>query len=121
MDQNSRLQRTQVAIEQRRLDALLVSYLPNIRYLCGFTGSAGVLVVTARDKVLFTDGRYTEQAKQEVKGAKVKIVKKTALAAAAEWLQKQRGLTRIGIEAAHITLADRATVAKAFDRQVNLV
>jgi Xaa-Pro aminopeptidase len=121
MDQNSRLQRTQAAIEQRRLNALLVSHLPNIRYLCGFTGSAGVLVVTGRDKVLFTDGRYTEQAKQEVKGAKVKIVKKTALAAAAEWLQKQRGLTRIGIEAAHITLADRATVAKAFDRQVNLV
>ncbi len=121
MDQNSRLQRTQAAIEQRRLNALLVSHLPNIRYLCGFTGSAGVLVVTARDKVLFTDGRYTEQAKQEVKGAKVKIVKKTALTAAAAWLKKQRGLTRIGIEAAHITLADRATVAKAFDRQVNLV
>jgi Xaa-Pro aminopeptidase len=97
MDQNSRLHRTQAAMEQRRLDALLVSYFPNIRYLCGFTGSAGVLLVTARDKVLLTDGRYTEQARQEVKGAKVKIVKKAALVAAAEWIQKHPRLTRIGI------------------------
>ncbi|MFL5626502.1 MAG: aminopeptidase P family N-terminal domain-containing protein, partial [Ktedonobacteraceae bacterium] len=68
----------------------MVTNLPNIRYLSGFTGSAGVLVVTAREQVLLTDGRYTEQARQEVEGAKVKIkiVKKSALAAAAEWLQK---------------------------------
>ena len=78
MDHNSRLQRTQAAIEQRRLDTLLITHLPNIRYLCGFTGSAGALVVTASDKVLLTDGRYTEQARQEVKGAKVKIVKTAA-------------------------------------------
>lgn len=121
MDHNSRLQHTQAAIEQRRLDAVLVSYLPNIRYLCGFTGSAGVLLVTARDKVLLTDGRYTEQAKQEVKGAKVKIVKKAALAAAAEWLQKHSRLTRIGIEAAHMTVAERASLGKALGRRASLI
>src|SRR3954468_2369790 len=73
MDQPSRLRGVQGAIEQRRLDALMVTNLPNIRYLSGFTGSAGVLVVTAREQVLLTDGRYTEQARQEVEGAEVKI------------------------------------------------
>ena len=121
MNHNSRLQRTQAAIEQRRLDALLVSKLPNIRYLCGFTGSAGVLLLTARDRVLLTDGRYTEQAKLEVKGAKVKIVKKAALPAAAEWFQKHPRLTSIGIESAHMTVADRASLAKILGRRASLI
>jgi len=121
MDHNLRLGQVQAAIAERRLHALLVSYLPNIRYLCGFTGGAGVLVITARDKILFTDGRYTEQAKKEVKGATVKIVKKAALAAAAEWLKKHASLRRIGFESAHTTVAERALLAKTIGRSANLV
>lgn len=121
MDHSSRLQRTQAAIEERHLHALLVTNLPNIRYLCGFTGSAGVLVVTAREQVLLTDGRYTDQAKQEVKAAKVKIAKKSALAAAAEWFQKYPRLRRIGIEAANMTVADRASLAKSIGKRASLV
>ena len=121
MDHNSRLRRVQSAIEQRRLDALLVTNLPNVRYLCGFTGSAGLLVVTARDQVLLTDGRYTEQARQEVKGAKVNIVKKSALGAAAEWLQKHPSLRRIGIEAAHMAVADRASLARSIGKRARLI
>ena len=121
MDHNSRLQRTQAAIEQRRLDALLITHLANIRYLCGFTGSAGVLVVTARDKVLLTDGRYREQATQEVKSAKVKVVKTGALAAAAQWLGKHPRLTRIGIEAAHMTVAERDSFAKEIGKGTKII
>jgi Xaa-Pro aminopeptidase len=121
MDHNRRLRQVQAVIAERRLHALLVSHLPNIRYLSGFTGSTGTLMVTAREAILFTDGRYTEQAKQEVKGAKVKIVKKSALAAFAEWLQSHPHLTRIGIEAARITVADRASLAKALGRGATLV
>jgi Xaa-Pro aminopeptidase len=121
MEHKSRLQRTQAAMEQSRLDLLLVSYLPNIRYLCGFTGSAGVLLVTARDKVLLTDGRYTEQAKFEVKDAKVKIVKKAALAAAAEWLEKRSHLTRLGIESAHLSVAERDSLVKAVGKRNKVI
>ena len=121
MDHNLRLRQVQTAIAERRLHALLVSHLPNVRYLCGFTGSAGVLAISSRDQILFTDGRYTQQAKQEVKGVKVKIVKKSALASAAEWLQKHTRLTRIGIEAAHMTVADRAQLAKQVGRSATLV
>lgn len=121
MDHPLRLRHTQAAIHSLRLNALLVTHLPNIRYLCGFTGSAGVLVVTARGQVLFTDGRYTEQAKHEVKAAKIKIVKKPALAAAAEWLQKHPRHTRIGIEAAHMTVAERASLGKAIGKGTKII
>jgi Xaa-Pro aminopeptidase len=51
-----------------RFDALLISHLPNIRYLCGFTGSAGLLLVEEAGSVFFTDVRYDTQAHDEVKG-----------------------------------------------------
>ncbi|MGB8115409.1 MAG: aminopeptidase P family N-terminal domain-containing protein, partial [Candidatus Sulfotelmatobacter sp.] len=54
-----------------KVGALLISHLPNIRYLCGFTGSAGFLVLLEREAVLFTDSRYKRQAREEVNGAKV--------------------------------------------------
>jgi Xaa-Pro aminopeptidase len=43
---------------------LLVSHLPNIRYLCGFTGSAGFLLVTETGSVFFTDVRYDTQSRE---------------------------------------------------------
>src|SRR6185437_5134540 len=73
-----------------RLDAVLVTHLPNVRYLCGFTGSAAAMLVTERNCCFFTDGRYSEQAKTEVQGAKIVVGRKSALLLAAEWLSKNR-------------------------------
>jgi Xaa-Pro aminopeptidase len=92
-----------------RLDALLISHLPNIRYLCGFTGSAGLLLLEEGCSVLFTDVRYDTQAHQEVKGAKVVIARKAVLTALGEFLGARRKRTRgwtIGLEAEHFTIAE---------------
>ena len=121
MEFSSRLRNLRLATDHHRLDALLVSHLPNIRYLCGFTGSAGVLLITSREQVLFTDGRYTQQAKEQVKGARIKIGKKSALPSAGEWLAKRNTIRRIGIEAAHMTVADRSTLAKSLTRKALFV
>lgn len=84
----------------RRVDCLVVTSLPNIFYLTGFTGSAGVLLVDEDAATLFTDGRYTLQAPEEVKaagsGARVVIPRGPALKAALGALRKYR---RIGFEA----------------------
>ncbi len=50
------------------LEALLVSHLPNIRYLTGFTGSAALLLLRPDEAILFTDFRYATQAPDEVGG-----------------------------------------------------
>src|SRR5262249_32264430 len=63
------LTRLQQTLAAARLDALVVSGIANVRYLTGFTGSTALLLVTQQDDaVLFADGRYRIQARQEVQG-----------------------------------------------------
>ena len=119
MDHLGRLQRLQEQLSHARLDSLLVTHLPNIRYLCGFTGSAGALLLTDRDRVFFTDGRYTSQAREEVKGAKVKVGRKAPLLSAAEWLtvrhrsSHQANSKVLGIEGEYLTVAGQARLKNA--------
>ena len=98
-----------------RFDGLLISHLPNVRYLCGFTGSAGLLLVEESGSVFFTDVRYDTQAHEEVKHAKVVIARKAVLSAVGEFLAARRKRVRgrtIGIEAEHFTLAAKKRLAK---------
>ena len=107
MDHAGRLRRLQQKLG-REFDALLISYLPNIRYLSGFTGSSAVLVVTKNSTAFFTDGRYTTQARSEVNAARVVIARKPPLLTAAEWIanrfSRQKSIT-IGVEGDHFTMA----------------
>ena len=77
-------------------DAFLVSHLPNIRYLCGFSGSAGMLLVEPSSATLFTDSRYTFQAREEVSGARVQIAKAGLLRAVGETLAAAQRARRVG-------------------------
>jgi Xaa-Pro aminopeptidase len=106
-------------LQHLHLDALLVTHPPNIRYLCGFTGSAGVLSLGPGRPVFFTDGRYTEQARQEVAGARVVISKESPLLAAAQLAQKRK-LRSVGIEAAHMTVASRAALHRTLGGRARL-
>ncbi len=60
-------------LAKNNLDGMFITNLIHIRYLCGFTGSAGSLVLTQHSCDFITDGRYTFQSKNEVKGAKTTI------------------------------------------------
>jgi Xaa-Pro aminopeptidase len=66
-DRARRLARVGKGIEAQALSALLITRLVNVRYLTGFSGSAGMLLLLAGGPpVLMTDGRYTTQAKEEL-------------------------------------------------------
>lgn len=119
MDYARRQSAVKTHVEKLRLDALLVTHMPNVRYLCGFTGSAGVLSVGLGRPVFFTDRRYTAQARQEVAGARVVISRGSPLLAAAQFAGKSR-LRRMGIEAAHMTVAARAALCRALGCQIRL-
>jgi len=123
MDHTGRQERARLATAQNHFDALLVTHLPNILYLCGFTGSAGVLVISQNQgAVFFTDGRYTQQATDEVKGATLKIQPgKSAQAAASGWLARQKSWRKIGMDAAHLTVAERNAFAKGLRGKAKLV
>ena len=98
-----------------RFEGLLVSHLPNIQYLCGFTGSAGALLVEEAGSTFFTDVRYDTQSHSEVKGARVIIARKPILDALGEFLSrnKRRGKRRtLGIEAEHFTVAEKKKLLK---------
>ncbi len=86
------------------MGGLLVTHAPDVRYLSGFTGSNGALAMAGARAVLFTDGRYTTQAKAEAKGLRVTISPKPATVAATEWLAEQ-GIKNCGFDSAQTTVA----------------
>jgi Xaa-Pro aminopeptidase len=55
-------------LEKKGLDGILISNLTNIKYICGFTGSAASCLVTPEGQYFISDGRYIEQSKEQVKG-----------------------------------------------------
>jgi len=90
-----------IPFSELKIDALLVSALPNIRYLSGFTGSNALLLVTPDSQTLFTDPRYTIQASQEC-SCKVRTVKKGELERSAVQVITRRRLKRIGFESSRM-------------------
>jgi Xaa-Pro aminopeptidase len=91
-------------------DALLVTHLTNIRYLTGFTGSAGLALLTAHDLLLVTDGRYAEQAAAELAaagaGARLEIGRTRADQRQAI-IDAAPAASTIGLEADHVSWADQ--------------
>jgi Xaa-Pro aminopeptidase len=109
------MQRRRVARLRELMDgagykAFLVSHLPNVFYLSGFTGDAGALLVDTENATLLTDSRFTTQAREELKGSGIgrKIVRGPLAKAAAEELVRLRFRGRVAFEGAKVTVADSA-------------
>jgi Xaa-Pro aminopeptidase len=103
MDHLSRLKKFERTLVEQDFDGFVVTHPANLRYLCGYTGSSGLLLFLAGRRVFFTDGRYTQQAREEVRGARVVIAKGPLLNDAAKVLAKLNS-TAIGFEADYTTV-----------------
>jgi len=99
-----RIARLLPRLEKAGLDAILVSDTSNRRYLSGFNGSAGYLLVTAKASLLLVDFRYTEQAKLQAPGWEVLQIKGAPQNFLPELLAGQ-GVKALGLEATHVSLA----------------
>ena len=119
MDHISRQRELQAELRDLRLDAMLVAHLPNVRYLCGFTGSAGILLIGPKKPIFITDGRYDEQAHEQVEGARIVISKGPALEEIAKQITRLK-LASVGIEADHLTVAQRTRFKKALGAKTRL-
>ncbi len=60
-------------LEREGLTHFLVSSLPNVRYLCGFSGTHALLLIGLERNVIVSDGRYAEQIQSEVVGAELEL------------------------------------------------
>ena len=106
MDVRGRVPRLRARFAEAGCDALLVTRLANIRYLTGFTGSAARLVVLPDELVFVTDGRYGEQAADQLAAAGVDaIIEVTTTEQEAVLRRSAAGVDRLGLEAADVTWA----------------
>lgn len=101
-----RRRRLRARLAEAGLDALLVTSMDNVRYLTGFTGSTGALVVSIDgDDLLVTDGRYDRQTKEEVtEGVDVEIATDPPLQVLRVRLG-ERGAGRVACEGEHLSVA----------------
>jgi Xaa-Pro aminopeptidase len=100
------------AAKKTGADALLVMHLPDVRYLTAFTGSNAAVTLYKGKATLFTDGRYTTQAREETQGVKIDIDKGSAAARAVAYLLKQ-GATNCAFDSGHTTVTELEAMRKA--------
>jgi Xaa-Pro aminopeptidase len=98
-----RLTRARSLLSERGLDALLVHQAANRIYLTGFTGSAGIAVITPSEALLLVDFRYTEQAAAEAGEFAVIKADRQFIETLSE-VVRDRGLRRIGFESESVTV-----------------
>lgn len=113
MDVARRLDRLRASFERAGVEALLVSHLIDIRYLTGFTGSSALLLVGTTGAVITTDGRYRDQAAEQLAAAGV-----AADLVVGDGSAQQAALTtaaptdgRLGLQADHVTWAQQRRYA----------
>src|SRR5580692_3117045 len=110
-NEENRRERAVSLLEEFRLGALLVTNLHNVRYLTGFTGSNGALLVfKGRPAVLFTDPRYTVQSQQQV-NCRVRIAK-GVLTKSILQEDDRSGVRRLGFEQDNLTVGQLELLTK---------
>ena len=97
IQQEIRIKSVQNIIRKKKIDALYVSAIKNIRYLTGFTGSSGFVMITKDRGLFFTDFRYKEQSEAEVKGCETGSEKGNRISLLRR-LVKSLGIKRLGFE-----------------------
>ncbi|HVE46382.1 MAG TPA: Xaa-Pro peptidase family protein [Acidimicrobiales bacterium] len=123
MDVAGRADRLREQLDGAGCEALLVTTLTNIRYLTGFSGSAGLLLVLPDEMVLCTDGRYKSQSAEQLSDAgveaRIEIGKlseqQEAMSVAA------KGVARLGLEAGNVTWARQRAFAADWFAGADLV
>jgi Xaa-Pro aminopeptidase len=118
VDHDVRRRALAARLDDLSVDAMLVTRLLHTRYLTGFTGSNGQVLVRPGDALFLTDGRYTEQSKREVPD----MERITYLNPLREELPAMLdGIARLGFEADDLTVAGRDRLAAALGDGIELV
>lgn len=116
----TRVQKLWSTISEKGLDSFLVSQYENYRYLSGFTGTSGYLIISGSRTILATDSRYTEQAKQETQGFEI-IQVSGGLSNWLPTLTSDMQCHRLGFEATQLSFAAHQKLCEAIKtKQLNI-
>lgn len=110
-----RLQEVRRHLEKARLDALVVSHLPHVRYLSGFSGSNGLCVISRNRQSILTDNRYRDQIRDQVEGFRIHIAR-ASLFEAAQKAGILKGAHRVGFEAQYLAVSTFRNLKKLFPK-----
>ncbi|MEE9584810.1 MAG: Xaa-Pro peptidase family protein [Candidatus Brocadiales bacterium] len=116
MNTSKRLLQLREIIKRRRLDGLIVSNIKNVRYLSGFSGSEGAMLITGERGILVTDSRYTEQAQEECGGIEL-VERKRGLIRTLSNLVKRLRLRVLGFEGDTLTYSQHGELGAALGRK----
>ena len=111
----NRLNKLHEYISIKNYDGMYITNSTNIRYLTGFTGSAGLLLVLDQSAYFFTDGRYIQQSKEQVQNAKINIISNSYF----DELKNHNFLSskmNIGFESEHMSFSYYETMITNFPK-----
>jgi Xaa-Pro aminopeptidase len=121
----ARIEKLRKRLAADNLDAAFIFYpldtgrfLPNVRYLAGFSGSAGGVFITRREAYFITDSRYTEQSKKQVKGLKIVEWNRGPIDALKNIKAAQVKYLKIAIESQRLTVYQKGLVQAAVPNAV---
>lgn len=112
MREKVRRKRAMRSVVAAGAEALVVTHGPDVRYLSGFTGSSGAVALVGGRAALFTDGRYSTQARAEVEGVRVVIDRRAPAVQAVEWLAAA-GVKKCAFDAEQTTVVALESMKKA--------
>lgn len=112
---DDRIKQVRAAIAASDADAVVLTHLPNIFYVCGFSGSNAILLVLGDALHLFTDGRYTIQAHEEAPQSRIHIVRTPLTEACGGFLRSRlpRRRQRVAFEVSSLSVAEWGRLKKA--------
>ena len=123
MNNSARLAALRARLPKLKCEALAVSHLTNVRYLTGYSGSSGLVIVTRDETLFFTDFRYQQQAAAQVGDvARVVIAPQgDGLWKAALKTAKKLGLQTLGFEAQHLSVASFGDIQKMAGKNAQFI
>ena len=116
---SGKLRRLRRNLENLGLEGIIVSHLPNLRYLFEFTGSTGTALVTPGQSFLFLDSRYILQGRAETTGCAIEMAHPSLEEALAQKV-RSLGIRKLAVEEHYVSLHRYRLLANKLPRTIDL-